>query len=259
MKKSILIVVILLTMGAIGGFFVTGCEVTKGTKECVVMIGDSIFALSDKEAKYLEALTGDTYRKYYISAAQMIGGVVKPIPDQFRTALEDGPIRTVIMDGGGNDVLIGGRTACSADYETGVLSAECYEIMDNVLAEAENLIQEAVASGVENCIYQSYYYVMQEDLWLVTDVFLERAEKFIAAMNVKYAPAKIVYVDPRMAFMPEDMQGGELPHPQYTRDDLRTIEGIHPTDAGSKILAELIYKAMVDNNIEINDPCPASD
>lgn len=45
-----------------------------------------------------------TYRKYYISGAQMVGGLIKTIPQQYEDAIANGPIRTVILDGGGNDI-----------------------------------------------------------------------------------------------------------------------------------------------------------
>jgi hypothetical protein len=60
-------------------------------------------------------------------------------------------VRTVILDGGGNDILIGANKICSVDYGD-ELSDECHQVMDNVLTEAENLFRQMVADGVENVI-----------------------------------------------------------------------------------------------------------
>lgn len=66
----------------------------------VVMLGDSIFALSGEIANELVRLSGETYRDDYVSGAEMDGGFVKEIPDQHNTAVgDDSNLRTIIMDG----------------------------------------------------------------------------------------------------------------------------------------------------------------
>lgn len=222
-------------------FLFSGCEDKELIdKPCVVILGDSIFALSDDERMYLEELSGERYRYYPRSGAQMEGGPMITIPEQYEVAIAEGPIRTVILDGGGNDILIGANRECSTPYGT-KLSDECYEVMERVLDTAGALTEKAVQDGARYSIYQSYYYVDDEDLWQVTDVFLDKAEKYIAELNAKYPEAKIIYVDPRKAF---------LGHPEYI-----IIDGIHPTAAGSEVLANLIWDAMVENDIEQNTAC----
>jgi hypothetical protein len=83
MKRKFLwiIAVVLLFIG----FIFSGCEPCEVTKPCVVMLGDSIFALTDQEAMFLEDLSGDTYRKHYISGAHMVGGFIKDILHQTMT------------------------------------------------------------------------------------------------------------------------------------------------------------------------------
>jgi lysophospholipase L1-like esterase len=237
-KRSLWILVLVLSFF---GLIVIGCEPCDVTKPCVVMLGDSIFALTDKESMFLERLSGDTYRKYYVSGAQMVGGFMKNILRQYDEAIADGPIRTVILDGGGNDILIGANRICSADYG-GELSDECYQVMDNVLAEAENRFREMVADGVENVVYQGYYYVRNQKLWQVTDVFQEKGILLVEALAAEFPDVTIIYVDPRPHF-----KQGDTSH--------LLIDGIHPSRTASKTLANLLWGAMVENDIEQGEPC----
>lgn len=224
------------------GIWATGCNPPDVTKPCVVMLGDSIFALSNEEGRVLFELAGDTYREYYIGGAQMVGGPIKTIEEQYNEAKADGPIRTVILDGGGNDILIGAMAKCSADYGA-ELSAECVAVMDEVLAASERFFEMAVADGVENIVFQGYYYVRYQKLWQVTDDFQEKGIKLVQELSNRYPDVKIIYIDPRTHF--------DRTNPDYVKAD-----GIHPTDEASSKLANLLWQAMAANGIEQNTPCP---
>lgn len=241
MKRKSLRVMFLCVLSV--SFLFAGCEPNGDeTKPCVVMLGDSIFALSDQEAMFLEDLAGDTYRKYYVSGAQIVGGLIKTIPQQYEDAIADGPVRTVIMDGGGNDILIGANAVCSVDYGE-ELSDDCYDVMEEVLEESERVFEQMVDDGVKNIVFQGYYYVRNEQLWQVTDVFQDLAIELSNELDARYSDVRIVYVDPRPYF-----EQGDTSH-------LR-IDGIHPTRAASRTLADLVWDVMVDNDIEQGDPCP---
>jgi lysophospholipase L1-like esterase len=239
MKKSLFASVIFVLSAT---FFFSGCDPDEVTKPCVVMLGDSIFALSDQEARFLEDLSGDTYRKYYISGAQMVGGLIKTIPQQYEDALADGPVRTVILDGGGNDILIGANRVCRAEYG-GELSDACYDVMEEVLDASDKNFRRMVADGVKNVVFQGYYYVRNEQLWQVTDVFQDMGIQLANELDAEFPDVKIVYVDPR---------------PYFTQGDTSHLwaDGIHPTRAAAKTLANLVWEAMVDNDIEQGESCP---
>jgi hypothetical protein len=223
------------------GFILFGCEPCEVTQPCVVMLGDSIFALTDQEAMFLEELSGESYRKYYVSGAQMVGGFMKNVKRQYDEAIADGPIRTVILDGGGNDILIGANKTCRVDYGD-ELSDECYAVMDTVLKECEKDMREMVADGIKNVVYQGYYYVRYEQLWQVTDVFQEKGIQLVEELSAEYPDIKIVYVDPRPHF-----KQGDTSHLLF--------DGIHPNCEGSQKLANLLWEAMVKNDIEQDEPC----
>lgn len=74
----------------------------------VVFLGDSIFALSGEIQKVLHGYAGTTFRNYTTSGAELIGAAIAPsVEEQFATAEADDPNSTVVvMDGGGNDILI---------------------------------------------------------------------------------------------------------------------------------------------------------
>lgn len=237
-RRREIVVAGLMLMGLL---LAVGCNPPEVTKPCVVMLGDSIFHLSSEGPDLFE-LAGDTYRTYYIGGAQLVGGPIKTIEQQYYDARDDDPnIRTIIMDGGGNDILIGANAICSAGYGT-ALSAECHAEMDTVLAAAERMFEIAVADGVENVIFQGYYYVRPERLWQVTDEFQEKGIALVNELNARYPDVNIVYVDPR----PHFERGGT--------DHLR-IDGIHPSPEAAGKLAQLVWDAMKTNDIEQNIPC----
>lgn len=222
-------------------FLFAGCDPIED-KPCVVMLGDSIFALSDQEARFLEDLSGDSYRKYYVSGAQMVGGWVKTIPQQYDDAIADGSIRTVIFDGGGNDILIGANRVCRANYGE-ELSDACYDVIEEVLEAADENFRKIVADGVKNVVFQGYYYIRNEQLWQVTDVFQDMGIDKVNQLNAEFPDVKLIYVDPRPYF-----EQGDTSH--------LWVDGIHPTQAASETLANLVWDAMVENDIEQGEPCP---
>lgn len=227
--------------------FTLSCENSNlADKPCVVMLGDSIFALSGAEARYLEGLSGQKYRKYYVSGAQVeIKMPFMPaIPRQYDRAIAEGPIRTIILDGGGNDVLIGSLGACNADYGE-ALSQKCHAMMDDVKNIMAEMLVKVIDDGVKDVVFQGYYYVNNKKLWQVTDVFQENMKVFVDEMNEKYPQIEIFYVDPRDNdfFAKEDAAS-------YT-----IVDGIHPTQKASEVLAKMVWDVMVENGIEQSDSC----
>lgn len=241
---------VLLALLMVGALVAISCDGGIGLvqKDCVVWIGDSIFALSGEEANVMEDLTGHSYRTYYVSGAQMEGGLIQTIPSQYAEAVrDDSNINTVIMNGGGNDVLIGANGACDASYPYGSLSWSCNNIIDTVEAVNNALWQDMIDDGVKNIINQGYYYSTDQQLWVVSDVFQERTKQEFAAMAARNPSVKMIFVEPK-----------DNPYFDKSRVSLYTIiDGIHPTDAASAELANMVWDAMVANGIEQTDDCPS--
>ncbi len=223
-------------------FFVFGCDSADNQKDCVVMLGDSIFDYTDQETKFLEELSGSTYRHYYISGAELTGGLVDSIPEQYQKAINDGPIRTVIMDGGGNDVLIGGLSQCSTVYGTALPQA-CLDILDEVSATTEQLLLQLAADGVQNVIWQGYYHTTNPLLWQVTEYTNELMKQGLAEFQAEFPYMKVIFIDVQPHFNKNYAA-------YYT-----LIDGIHPDTDASEDLATLVWNAMVSNNIEQGTSC----
>ena len=200
-------------------------------RDCVVMIGDSIFALSGEEEKALRNLSGQAYRTYYVSGAQMEGGMVKDIESQFDQALRQGSIRTLIMDGGGNDFFFGG--------------ANNQKIIAEISAAYERIFEKAANAGVENIIVQGYYTTKDEDA--ATIVSEQQVAKLTEEAGVKYG-MNTVYFDPSndQWFASRAADG---------RYDYLKADGIHPTTVAAGELARLLWDNMVAAGMEQNEGC----
>ena len=93
---------------AVALLIATGCSIisvpiiTNASRNDVVNLGDSIFALSGEIQDFLHAWSGQTFRRYALS-----GSMVSHVSDQYSDAKADNAnINTIFMDAGGNDILI---------------------------------------------------------------------------------------------------------------------------------------------------------
>lgn len=228
--------VLLLSIGII-----TGCETDNDPgcgipqveqRDCVVIIGDSIFALSGAEEEFLRDFSGHAYRTYYVSGAQMEGGMVRDIESQFDQALRIGPVRTLIMDGGGNDFFFGG--------------ANNQAIIREISETYERIFKKAADAGVQNIVVQGYYTTRDEDE--ATRISEREVAALAQEAQTKYG-LNTVYFDPSDdAWFAQRAADG--------RYDYLKADGIHPTDAAAKELARLVWENMVANGMEQGEGCP---
>lgn len=203
----------------------------------VMIIGDNIFAQSNAIRKNLEELSNERYRYYPKSNAQISGGSLfgKPIPIQYSNAKADGPARTVIMDGGGNDIIVGGQFQCYS------FSASCAAIVDEVKQAGLTLLGDMEADGVQNVIWLGNYYTNSVVMTGATGQkkALDSTMEAIEQICDGYTGLECHFVDSREAFQ--------------NKPGLIKTDGINPTDEGSEILATLIWETMQENNIEQNE------
>ena len=200
------------------------------TNNKVVIVGDSIFALSGDIKRELANLARENYRGYALSGAEMVGGFRTPVPAQYTKARRaDSNIRTMVMDGGGNDILIGGQSQCKP------YGPACQAILDEVYGAMDILFARMNADGVQNLVYLGYYHVKGGSAALNPVLDIGMAD-FIDICDD--SPVDCYFVDPRNAF------SGHL--------DWIKSDGIHPTGTGSSVLAGLLWTKMQDNGIEQN-------
>jgi len=224
------------TAGTGGSGGTGGCQ--KGTTKAsqVVWIGDSypasgtppggIQRYTEQAAVAAGALAaGSTYRKYYAGGTQMANG---QIPGQYTTAKQADPnINTVIMTGGGNDILIGNPSCLSNPPPA---NQSCVDTVAKATAAAEALFTQMQADGVKNVIY--YFY--PRTALAMSGANVDYAFPVVKAGCDKYkGPLNCYFVDTRPPFEGQNWFS----------------DGIHPTDPGQQAIAVLVWNTMVTNCI----------
>ncbi|SDW35142.1 SGNH/GDSL hydrolase family protein [Marinobacter mobilis] len=220
--------------GGAGGLL-SNPRVVDADNDQVITIGDSIFALSGELQDFLEQDAGQTFRRYTLSGAELAGGAVATsIVDQYQIARSDNPaIDTVVMDGGGNDILIPAIMFDPYDcktqwYEFGQLSRSCKDLINDIYVDGVNLLNDMHADGVDHVIYLGYYYT-KNGLFLLDS--MEEAVDYgdtRLAQACQYSAVNCQFIDPRSAINDGDI----------------IADGIHPNTTGSRKLANLIWPRL---------------
>lgn len=186
-----------------------------------MIIGDSIFALSGDIHAYLEDDLNEDIDTHARSGCQMNGGNIicssrYNVPNQYDDASKRG-INTVIMNGGGNDFLLGDGGDCTTQ-------ACIQEVLFAIEETISGLVADMRNDGIDEIIFLGYYYVDDETNDAINKMSMDYKAANYPAMGVKF-------VDSRAAFL-----GNERSY--------ITSDGIHPTAAGSRVLATLIENAL---------------
>ena len=232
----------LLTLGLAGcdgiGSLASNDRVSDADNDRVVAVGDSIFALSGELQDFLEDRAGESFRRYTLSGAELSGGAIATsIVDQYDIAKQDNPnIDTILMDGGGNDILIpailGDPYNCKTQWwkwwQFGRLSSKCKGFIDDIYVEAANLLNEMHADGVDDVVYLGYYYTKNGLLLLDSmEEAVDYGDKRLA-QACDFSAADCTFVDPRSTINDSDI----------------IIDGIHPNTNGSRKLADLVWPKL---------------
>ena len=159
----------------------------------------------------------------------MVGGIF-PIPGQYADERNsDGHIKTVIMDGGGNDVLVGNRSCIDNEAPPG--NKSCVDTINRAMAAAKTLLAKMASEGVENVVYFFYPHLPGGDLGGKKE--LENATIDYAIPLVKKtcedAPVNCFFVDTRGLF------GDAVSDFQ---------DGVHPTIVNNNKIAGAVWKTM---------------
>jgi hypothetical protein len=227
----------------------------------VVMLGDS----------YLDAPWGNVgptlmmeanamYRHYYIGGASLGWGNPNTqfyIPYQFDPmALTDtsvtnpSDIKVVIMDGGGNDVLIG-NTSCETTAPPA--NTSCVTTVQTAIDVAKSKMQEMAQKGVQSVVFFFYPHLDTAGGGILLtpapaindtlDYAYPLAEQLCCGSTFTSSPTNsscsgqsapglnCVFIDTRPAFE------GHLA--DYIKSDK-----VHPTQAGAQVISDLIWNQM---------------
>lgn len=202
----------------------------------IVIIGDSMFwsgtpffgGQPSPLAKWLEYWSGHSIENHALVGASLGDGWVKSIEAQYRDLEKQPNISTLIMDGGGNDV-ISHRRDCESWNDA------CRETVNRSLGIAKMVLEKAYTDGVEHVLYLGFYHLKGlEEVADYADVQM--------ALICDEAPVECHFVDPRY----NATTGTGLPTPQMLGDD-----GVHPTPEGYKLLAKMVWDTAAQYNITL--------
>lgn len=205
---------------AVSVFYIGGAFAASSGGTDKMIVGDSIFALSGDIHEFLEDDLNETIDTYARSGCQMNGGNLicssyYAVPRQYSRASKSG-IATAIFNGGGNDFLLGDGADCNTQ-------ACINEVLLAVEETISGLVSDMKSDGIDEIIYLGYYYLGTDD-----DAINQVSMDYKAA---NYPAMGVNFVDSRDAFL-----GNERSY--------ITSDGIHPTAAGSQVLADLIKAAL---------------
>lgn len=226
----------------ISAFFISSCgmaDMTNPTANVfdVIIIGDSIYDLDAYIHKHLKALTGKSYKDYSRS-----GDSIAYITKQYNKAISNNPkVRTIIMDAGGNDILMDVYWSQACQSSTMTVSSSCKSYLNGVLDDIEDLWVDMDSDGIGAIVHTGYYYIKNgvATVLLYGGTRLNGAVKYAdeqLAIGAGISPAECFFIDPRSKFSGKEST--------YIKSD-----GIHPSDLGGSVMANLIYNLMVSKGI----------
>ncbi len=198
----------------------------------VITLGDSIFDLNGVIEETLESYAGETFRNYTQNGAELQGGfIARSVVDQYSDARStDSNISTIVMDGGGNDILIPAYLfdpyKCRTRWYRRNLSEDCTNFIDDLYVEAVNLLNDMAQDGVDNVIWLGYYELPRLNRNLTKA--LNYGDDFLGYACEVSSNASCQFVDPR----------GTIPASQVR------LDAIHPTPEGSVNLANQIWPVL---------------
>jgi hypothetical protein len=192
-------------------------DLGKGDGKDVVTIGDSWMQLLFTGIQTnLVKVSGQPYRTYGFPGTRLLNG---DIPAQWDRAKRDGAdIKTVVMTGGGNDILLGGADDCPSG------GLKCQAILDGIGIALPALWQDMSEAGVQDVIHVMY------------------SATALANHPVKNLSALDAHLKLMCAVVPPPMRCHQL-NTDALAMDLR-IDGIHPNDAGYERIGKAVFDLM---------------
>lgn len=202
-----------------------------------ILLGDSYVNFINNIEPRVSALAvkdgaipnGMRFRDYAVAGTSLAadGGSIPPQWDNAKRA--DPDIKFVIMDGGGNDVLLWNMQCLAAGSD---MNAGCQKVVTDANAAAKAMMENMKASGVSDVVFFFYPYVPAggDD---ILDYSYPLAKQQCEGGSTD--TFRCHFIDTRQAFMG---------HADYIG-----LDGIHPTATGADVIAGLIYDKMKMNCI----------
>jgi hypothetical protein len=201
--------------GQAGGASEMHMDLGKGDGTDVITIGDSWmnYAVNGGGIEAgLRTASGQRYRNYGVAGTMLLDEV---IPNQYESAKRSNKnIKTVVMTGGGNDLLLTGMTGGST------CSAGCMDTINKVGARLKKLWDEMGVDGVQDIVYIEYSRGGSNAPGV--NYGTEQIKPICAALT----PARCHFVDSDPIIM------------------MQLIDGVHPTADGCQKIGKAVYTLM---------------
>jgi len=210
----------------------------------VQIIGDSVFDLSGDIHDVLEDLSGKSYKDRSVSGAK-----IAAIDNQLGKSLGRSTLNSLIADGGANDILQG-----SMDCDSDPLTQGCLDVLDYIADTMWSMIVDMYYGPADDHVWMGYYHVKRSeaekneaidytydnlypDLFDLSPYGGTQVSGDVPGYGEYYgsylSTFGIFMLDPRDYILTSDIKS----------DD------IHPTYSGSVKLANLIWGAMVEEDM----------
>ena len=209
----------------------------------VLFIGDSYsdYPIAHQSlASFMEKLAikdgalmqGDMYRNKAVAGTTLAGA----IPSQWEDNKSMKPIKVVVMDGGGNDVLIDHQECRPEGSEA---KANCKQVVQGSIDTIKKLFDSMKAEGVSDVLFFWYPHI--------PGGLLTGFEKGSSISDYTYP----MLVDIAKAATTDKFRVYTVPTVDiFTgHDDYFYSDGLHANDKGEAKIAEAIWKVMKDNCI----------
>jgi hypothetical protein len=218
--------------------------ITKGNQ--VALVGDSYIEYINSLTPLLESratkegalMQGDHYNNQAVPGSSLAVGLLLIAPqwDAAKRAAPDGT-KYVVMDGGGNDVLLY-NMQCLSDGSS--KDPGCQQVSDDASAVAKEIMMDMKATGVSDVLYFFYPHVPAGG----QDIL----DNYSGPSAKKQCEEELTDPNFRCHFVPlvDAFEG----HPDYISSD-----GIHPSPSGAEVQADVIWKAMKDNCMAQSSGC----
>ncbi|MBW1892099.1 MAG: SGNH/GDSL hydrolase family protein [Deltaproteobacteria bacterium] len=218
------------------GASMTGCEANYSScsdfnalphTDVMKSIGDSYIALASSDCTNITVYLGDMmglhYNDYSVSADK-IDDIIGEYNDHVR-GVAGNPVTTLLMDGGGNDTLQG----CN-DNELPL----CERTINYVLDRSVGWIPSVYADGIEDIVWFGYPRINCGGDY---EKYSGAVDYGMDIMMTQFTALGVHMVDIRTVFA--DGVVGGVTNCAYIGSD-----GVHPSAAGSFVIAQEIYDTM---------------
>ena len=207
----------------------------------LMVIGDSyINWISHTFPDDIVKESGQKWRMEAIGGTSMGSGGIGFIPDQFDSSIKKDPdAHTILMDGGGNDILVADPSIDllhECQDKGSSTKPNCQKIVQMALDAADKLLVRASAAGIRDVVYFFYPHVPANTVLSgpvpneILDYALPKIRDFCAGIAGKTAgKTRCTFVD-----MIPVYEG----HADYINSD------IHPTSLGSAAQAKKLWEVM---------------